>query len=232
MKFLGTLVLSLWVVSFLHAQQGGATPPQEAEASVDAFALNPTPGSAAFFSGRELDEGIRRAEDRAGRSQDGTYRSVSRPGGDGRSETALSTFTGFFTDMFSSIRLGRHKTAKAEPSSLIIEPSEFSLGDRREVEATYEVRNLSKKIMRLDYPTGQQIEILATDEGGRVVERWSDDRAFEKEESIVFINPRERIQYSEKIPTREMKAGSSYTISAQSVDHPEFNASRPVTPEP
>ena len=61
-------------------------------------------------------------------------------------------FTRFFTDMFSSIKFGRLHPEKST-QNLTVEPSEFSLSDRRELDTTYTVRNNTKKIMRLDFST-------------------------------------------------------------------------------
>ena len=59
--------------------------------------------------------------------------------------------------MFSSIKFGRLHPEKST-QNLTVEPSEFSLSDRRELDTTYTVRNNTKKIMRLDFSTQQRIE--------------------------------------------------------------------------
>jgi len=64
-----------------------------------------------------------------------------------------------------------------------------------------------------------------------VIDRWSDDRAFQPEEGIVVINPRERIEYQEKIPTREMKAGESYRVQTFTTGTEKFQSEKLITPE-
>ena len=60
-------------------------------------------------------------------------------------DSVTTMFTRFFTDMFASIRLGR---LRPEPTTetLLVEPSEFSLAERRELDTIYTVRNNTKKI--------------------------------------------------------------------------------------
>jgi hypothetical protein len=136
-------------------------------------------------------------------------------------------FTTFFTGMFSSVHLG---TKPASGSKLVLDPSKFSLDDRREIGVTFSVENKTPKIMKLDFPTSQRIEILVRDPDGKVIEKWSDDRAFTDETGIVMINPDEHIQYEEKIATRDMQPGKSYIIEASLANNPEFTKTVVVTP--
>jgi hypothetical protein len=140
-------------------------------------------------------------------------------------------FTRFFTDMFASIRLGR---IRPEPTTetLKVEPTEFSLAERRELDTTYTVRNNAKKLLRLDFNTTQRIDILTFDPSGKIIEKWSEDRLFMLQEGVVIVNPKERIEYSEKVATRDMKPQEPYTIKAEIVGYPDYSAEAPVTPSP
>ena len=146
-------------------------------------------------------------------------------------DSATTIFTKFFTDMFASVKLGRVRPEKTT-QALTVEPSEFSLAERRELDATYTVRNNTKRLMRLDFNTTQRIDIQTTNPSGKVIEKWSDDRAFQFGEGVIFINPQERIEYSEKVATREMKPSETYTIKADVVGYPDYTATAPVTPSP
>ena len=145
-------------------------------------------------------------------------------------DSAMSMFTGFFTGMFSSIHI-RSLTAPPENAKLIVEPASFSRNDRRELNVTYSIFNNTKNLARIEYPSAQHIEILTYDAQGKVVDRWSDDRSFAKQEEIVIINPHERIEYQEKIPTREMKAGEPYKIEATVASEPNYISRQTVTPK-
>lgn len=136
-------------------------------------------------------------------------------------------FASFFTDMFASVRVGRKPSTG---SKLEITPSKFSLDDRREITVKFTVANKGGKLLKLDFPNSQRIEILVHDPSGKVIEKWSDDRAFVEESGIVMINPGEKIQYEEKISTRDMQPGQTYTIEASMANNPEFTKAVNVTP--
>jgi hypothetical protein len=127
------------------------------------------------------------------------------------------------------VKIGKADEEKAS-SRVSIEPSKFSLDDRREITVTYIVSNRTNSIMKLDFPNAQRIEIKVTDPTGKVIERWSDDRFFAETTGVVMINPDERIEYVERVPTREMQPGVTYTIEASVPNYPEFTRSVQVTP--
>ncbi len=176
-----------------------------------------------FFVVRDPDSepGTRRSQ-----RQKGAQESFPRNKGSDRS--AGETFTGFFTEMFASVTLPGEK--KSSGSKLVVEPSEFSLDDRREVAVDFTIYNKTKKLLRLEFPTSQRIEIVIKDPAGAVIERWSDDRAFDDQEGIVMINPDERVEYQEKIATREMVPGTTYVIEASVANNEEFTRTTTVTP--
>ena len=141
-------------------------------------------------------------------------------------KTASKMFTRFFTGMFASV----HFVKGHADSKLTVEPSKFALSDRREVTVTYVVMNRTPALMKLDFPTSQRIEILVRDPNGKVIEKWSDDRAFDDVSGVVMINPGERIQYQEKITTRDMQPGQTYVIEASMANNPQFTRTVTVTP--
>jgi hypothetical protein len=149
------------------------------------------------------------------------------PRNKGSEQSAGQMFSTFFTGMFSSVRLGPKNTSG---SKLAVEPAAFSLDDRREITATFVVENRTARLLKLDFPTSQRIEILVRDNNGKVIEKWSDDRAFRDESGVVMINPGEHIQYEEKIATRDMQPGRTYTIEASLANNPEFTKTAFVTP--
>ena len=145
-------------------------------------------------------------------------------------DSALAQIKGFFGGMFSSVNFGPLRTPPTT-EKLAVDPAKFSLQDRREVNVTYTIRNNTKNISRLEYPTTQRIDILTYDSKGAVIDRWSDDHAFQPEDGIVVINPKERIEYQEKIPTREMKAGESYRVETFTTSTEKFKSETVITPQ-
>jgi 4-hydroxy-tetrahydrodipicolinate synthase len=70
------------------------------------------------------------------------------------------------------------------------------------------------------------------DSSGNVVSRWSEDRAFDRQEGFTEINPDEYVIYAEHISTAKMKAGQTYTIEASLANQEGFTTSTRVTPRP
>jgi Intracellular proteinase inhibitor len=141
--------------------------------------------------------------------------------------SAGKMFTSFFTDMFSSVQIG---TKPSSGSKLAVEPSKFSLDDRREVTVTFTVENRTNKLVKMDFPTSQRIEILVHDPSGKVIDKWSDDHAFQDISGVVMINPGEHIEYEQRISTRDMQPAQTYTIEASLANNPEFTKTVTVTP--
>src|SRR5262245_55319025 len=230
MKVLALSLACILPVILLAQEVPGAKPSPTPAVSypVAAFSVPPPDEGSVFFAERQ---NAKFTLSREGQAEAALGEVAEYPRAKNTPDSVTTMFTRFFTDMFSSIRLGR---LRAEPTSeeLKIEPTQFSLGDRRELDATYTVRNNTKKIIRLDFNTTQRIDILTFDPNGKVVEKWSEDRLFMLQEGVVIVNPKERIQYSEKVATRDMKPGETYSIKADVLGYPDYSAERSVTPSP
>lgn len=214
MKRLAAVVLSLpLAVAVAEDVRDAATP----------FAWTPPDESTPFFVSSSdflADERI---------IEDATAPASQYPLAPKPNESALAQMRNFFTGMFDSVNF-RGSSEVREEATLTLDPTSPSLADTREVGLTYTVRNTSRNMARLEFPTGQHAEFLARNPGGTVIERWSDDRSFRPGESIVIINPNERIEYREKISTREMKPGVAYEVEARLNTSPDFSLTAPLTP--
>jgi hypothetical protein len=115
--------------------------------------------------------------------------------------------------------------------TLTLQPSVISAGETRVIDVSVGVVNKGKEAVYLDFPTSQRIEVLVKDESGQVLSRWSDDQRVEKEPGFVLINPGERIEYSARISTREMKAGRTFTVESFFPSYDRLRASRAVVPK-
>jgi hypothetical protein len=214
MKRLAAAVLSLpLAVAVAQDVRDAATP----------FAWTPPDESTPFFvSSRDF-----AAEERAiqaATAPASQYPIAPKPG-----DSALAQMRNFFTGMFASVNL-RGSADTREEAVLALDSDAPSLSDTREVGLTYTVRNTSRRMTRLEFPSGQHAEFLARNAAGTVIERWSDDRTFGTGESIVILNPNERIEYREKISTREMKPGSAYEVEAKLNTSPDFRLTAPLVP--
>jgi hypothetical protein len=225
------LLFALALPAAAFAQQAPAAKPGSSPAvsyPPSAFAILPPDEGSPFFAERQAAKLAVSEEGQALLAGEGVAefpRSKNSP------DSVTTIFTRFFTDMFASVRVGRLHPEKTT-ETLTVEPADFSLSDRRELDATYTVRNNTKKITRLVFNNQQRIDMTTSAPSGKVIEKWSEDRAFGLEEGLVVINPKERIEYSEKVATREMKPSETYTIKADVVGYPDYTATATVTPSP
>ncbi len=225
------MLLALIAPGILLAQQepvAKPSPKPDAPYPPSAFAVLPPDEGSPFFAERQSARFAMSQEGQASLEADTV---ATFPKSKDSPDSVTVIFTKFFTDMFASVRLGRMRPEKTT-QNIAVEPSEFSLAERRELDATYTVRNNTKKIIRLDFNTTQRIDMLTSDASGKVLEKWSEDRGFQFQEGIVIINPKERIEYSEKVATREMKPSETYTIKADVVGYPDYAATTDVKPSP
>lgn len=118
-----------------------------------------------------------------------------------------------------------------EFSVLVDDPSP-SLSEKRQVLVTVRVANREKNMVNLTFTSSQRIEILARSPEGKIIFTWSEDHAFNPEYGVITINPGERIEYSESVPTRDMVAGRTYTIEGAMVGQVGLSGTAVVTPRP
>ncbi len=113
-------------------------------------------------------------------------------------------------------------------------PDPLKLGEVREIAVDITVRNATKQRVTLKFPTYQILEIVLRDVGtGAVVSKWSTDRTFPQDTRIVLINEGERLEYSEKITTRELKAGRPYNLEVFFLGYEnELLAKKVLIPQP
>jgi len=95
---------------------------------------------------------------------------------------------------------------------MVLDPAAVKLPDTRRVAVTLQLTNRGRKLVQLEFPSSQRVEVLLKDDTGRIMERWSDDQPLVNEPTTVTINPGERLEYAAAVSTREMVAGRSYTV--------------------
>lgn len=107
---------------------------------------------------------------------------------------------------------------------------EFDLGKHREIGVVYSLRNISREVARLRFPTAQNLEVSMRGPDGRPLFLWSEDRVFTTTPSSVVVNPGERLEFSAGIPTRDMVAGRLYAVEAVLPGYPETSAAVSLRP--
>jgi hypothetical protein len=93
------------------------------------------------------------------------------------------------------------------------------------------LKNRSKKFVQMQFPTSQRIEVLVRTTDGKLVEQWSQDQSFANEPTLVVINPRERLEYTASVATRDMTAGRTYIVEAFFPNYEPLRVQKAVTPE-
>ena len=112
---------------------------------------------------------------------------------------------------------------KSLEMGLTLEPAAPRLSEDRAVKVTVTLTNKGKKLLQLDFPTTQRIEVQVKNRAGKMVVQWSEDQSFTSEPTLVAINPGERLEYTANVSTRDLVAGESYTVEAF---FPNFEALR------
>jgi hypothetical protein len=115
--------------------------------------------------------------------------------------------------------------------SIAITPLPVKLSEARTFKVTLQLSNKGRKLVQLDFPTTQRIEVLVTDASGKRVEQWSEDQAFDNEPTLVTINAGERLEYVANVATRDLKAGEKYTVEAFFPNFDQLRATKTITPE-
>ncbi len=114
--------------------------------------------------------------------------------------------------------------------SVLLEPAQIELKERREITVTLALTNESNRQLRVTFPTTQRMELLLKDKTGKILEKWPESPHFEPIEEIVAINPNETIQYSQRLPTRMMRQSETYTIEASFFSNPQYSRTISIQP--
>ncbi len=128
----------------------------------------------------------------------------------------------------SSEKIPEYRNARLRGLQLSIQlpPEPIKLGEMRQLPVTVSLTNKGPRAVELSFPSEQRIEIYLHDAAGRVVTKWSENRAFAQTAATVLINPNEHLEYSETIATRELAAGRVFTVEALVPAYPELDAKR------
>jgi hypothetical protein len=119
---------------------------------------------------------------------------------------------------------------KALVVELRVEPPAPKLGEQRQAAVIIRLTNKSKRLVQLNFPTTQRIDVVVKNKAGKTIEHWSDDQRFENETGLVAINPGERLEYTAHVSTREMSAGEVYTVEGFFPAHEPLRVTGSIAP--
>jgi len=128
----------------------------------------------------------------------------------------------------SSQKIPQYRDPRIRGLVLTVElPSQpAKLSEMRQLPVHVLLTNHGGRAVELAFPTEQRIEILLHDSSGRVVTRWSENRAFADKPATLLINPGEHVEYSETIATRELEPGKVFAVEVTVPAYPELDAQR------
>ena len=115
--------------------------------------------------------------------------------------------------------------------TMTVSPLPVTLSEHRKLTVVLKLSNESKRLVQLDFPTSQRIEILLREADGRIITTWSEDHAFTQAPTVVSINPGERIQYTASISTRDLEPGKLYAVEGFFPDYDELKEQETFVPE-
>lgn len=114
--------------------------------------------------------------------------------------------------------------------SLTLEPAQFALRERREITATLSLTNEGDRQIRVTFPTTQRMILTLRDPTGQVLERWPEGYTAEPIQEVIAINSNEMVQFSQRLPTRAMKASETYSLEASLSNNPQYTQTISLRP--
>ena len=100
------------------------------------------------------------------------------------------------------------------------------------MEVKLTVTNLGSKMITLDFPTDQRIEIQLLNSADAVLTKWSENHAISPKPGTVLVNPGEHVEYKENIATRDLTPGRVFTCQAFFPQYPELRIRQKFLTEP
>ena len=115
---------------------------------------------------------------------------------------------------------------------LQISPQPVRLSEIRQMEVKLTVTNMGARMITLDFPTDQRIEVQLLNSSDSVLTKWSENHAIKDKPGTVLINPSEHVEYKESIATRDLAPGRVFTAEVFFPQYPELKLCQKFLTEP
>jgi len=115
---------------------------------------------------------------------------------------------------------------------LQISPQPVRLSEIRQMEVKLTVTNMGARMITLDFPTDQRIEVQLLNSSDSVLTKWSENHAIKDKPGTVLINPSEHVEYKESIATRDLAPGRVFTAEVFFPQYPELKLRQKFLTEP
>ncbi len=91
---------------------------------------------------------------------------------------------------------------------------------------------MGNRMIPLDFPTDQRIEIQLLNSADVVLTKWSENHAIKEKLGTILINPGEHVEYKENIATRDLTPGKVFTVEVFFPKYPELHIRQKFLTEP
>ena len=115
---------------------------------------------------------------------------------------------------------------------LQVSPQPVRLSEVRQMEVKVTVTNMGNRMIPLDFPTDQRIEIQLLNAADAVLTKWSENHAIKDKFGTILINPGEHVEYKENIATRDLTPGRVFTADVFFPKYPELHVRQKFLTEP
>ena len=115
---------------------------------------------------------------------------------------------------------------------LQVSPQPVRLSEVRQMEVKVTVTNMGNRMIPLDFPTDQRIEIQLLNAADAVLTKWSENHAIKDKPGTILINPGEHVEYKENIATRDLTPGRVFTADVFFPKYPELHVRQKFLTEP
>jgi len=115
---------------------------------------------------------------------------------------------------------------------LQVSPQPVRLSEIRQMEVKVTVTNMANRMIQLDFPNDQRIEIQLLSAGEVVLTKWSENHAIKDKPVSVLINPGEHVEYKESIATRDLTPGKVFTAEVFFPKYPDLKIRQKFLTEP
>src|SRR6266446_5449152 len=115
---------------------------------------------------------------------------------------------------------------------LQVSPQPVRLSEVRQMEVKVTVTNMGNRMIPLDFPTDQRIEIQLLNAADAVLTKWSENHAIKDKPGTILINPGEHVEYKENIATRDLTPGRVFPADVFLPKYPELHVRQKFLTEP
>ncbi len=115
---------------------------------------------------------------------------------------------------------------------LQVSPQPMRLSEVRQMQIKVTVTNLGNRMIPLEFPTDQRIEVQLLNSADVVLTKWSENHAIKDKPGTILINPGEHVEYKENIATRDLTPGKVFTADVFFPKYPELHVRQKFLTEP